>query len=120
MKCDLCGAWEVAWVGPYGNLTGTKCRACGGTNCQVVEPTPPESACNSLLDGPEVDYPLTEEAMVNVRAAAILRALEDWRQGSEVVHRHDCGQQSGYACTCGLKAFMDRWTRLKDEEDKAV
>ncbi len=36
MQCRLCGKWEVGWVGPYGALTGTKCKACGGENCQVV------------------------------------------------------------------------------------
>lgn len=37
MKCRLCGRWEVAWVGPCGNLTGTECKACGGKNCQVIQ-----------------------------------------------------------------------------------
>jgi hypothetical protein len=77
MKCDLCGAWEVAWVGPCGNLTGTKCKACGGTNCQVVEPKPPVSSCNSLLACPGCG---AEELDIGGNVA-----------GGKFVRCHECG-----------------------------
>lgn len=37
MVCGNCGKIGIHWVGPWGNLTGTECPHCGGTNCQIVE-----------------------------------------------------------------------------------
>jgi hypothetical protein len=38
MICSLCDRYGIRWVGPFGNLTGTECPHCGGTNCQKPEP----------------------------------------------------------------------------------
>jgi hypothetical protein len=35
-------------VGPFGNLTGTECPHCGGTNCQI-EPQP-DDHCSECGD----------------------------------------------------------------------
>lgn len=37
MVCSICNKIGIHWVGPCGNLTGTKCPHCGGTNCQRCE-----------------------------------------------------------------------------------
>lgn len=38
MICERCGRAGIRWVGPWGNLTGTECPHCGGTNCQAPDP----------------------------------------------------------------------------------
>jgi hypothetical protein len=35
MMCGNCNQYGIHWVGPLGNLTGTKCPHCGGTNCHM-------------------------------------------------------------------------------------
>lgn len=37
MICERCGRTGIRWVGPWGNLTGTECPHCGGTNCQAPD-----------------------------------------------------------------------------------
>ena len=37
MICGNCNQIGIRWVGPIGNLTGTQCPHCGGTNCQMVD-----------------------------------------------------------------------------------
>ncbi|MFK3971068.1 hypothetical protein ACI2KS_10115 [Pseudomonas sp. NPDC087358] len=34
MICGNCNKFGIRWVGPFGNLAGTECPHCGGTNCQ--------------------------------------------------------------------------------------
>lgn len=35
MMCGNCNRYGIHWVGPLGNLSGTKCPHCGGTDCQI-------------------------------------------------------------------------------------
>jgi uncharacterized protein (DUF983 family) len=48
MICSKCNRFGIHWIGPYGNLTGTKCPHCGGENCQEdVQPVDQCSECGS-------------------------------------------------------------------------
>ena len=48
MICGNCDRIGIHWVGPYGNLTGTKCPRCGGTNChRDLQPEERCSECGS-------------------------------------------------------------------------
>lgn len=59
MICGNCNKIGIHWVGPYGNMTGTKCPHCGGTNCQLADqshPDEPETAtCGCGAQG-EVNF----------------------------------------------------------------
>lgn len=48
MICGNCNRIGIHWVGPYGNLTGTKYPHCGGQNCQREERS--EDACSECGD----------------------------------------------------------------------
>ncbi|RON33686.1 hypothetical protein [Pseudomonas brassicacearum] len=48
MICNNCNRLGIHWVGPYGNLTGTKCPHCSGTNCQ--RDVQPEAADEEEVD----------------------------------------------------------------------
>ncbi len=37
MICGNCGLVGIRWMGPFSNLTHTKCPHCGGINCQEVD-----------------------------------------------------------------------------------
>lgn len=61
MICANCNQTGIRWVGPFGNLTGTKCPHCGGKNCQR-EPEPEDdeeeaetSTCGCGATG-EINY----------------------------------------------------------------
>lgn len=59
MICGNCNQAGIHWVGPYGNLTGTRCPHCGGENCQRVDQPEPEeietATCGCGATG-EVNY----------------------------------------------------------------
>lgn len=45
MICGNCNTYGIHWVGPFGNLTGTKCPNCGGENCQIDDQSEVCSEC---------------------------------------------------------------------------
>lgn len=48
MICSNCNRIGIHWVGPLGNLTGTRCPHCGGENCQrEFEPVDQCRECGS-------------------------------------------------------------------------
>lgn len=65
MVCSNCNQAGIRWVGPFGNLTGTECPHCGGTNCQrmdQLEEEEPELAdCGCGARG-EINYDDEHEA----------------------------------------------------------
>ncbi|MGV6396941.1 hypothetical protein ACTUVN_002636 [Pseudomonas caspiana] len=58
MICDNCNQSGIRWVGPLGNLTGTECPHCGGTNCQREEQPEEEEVqcgCGRKYGSPNFD-----------------------------------------------------------------
>ena len=61
MICGNCNKIGIHWVGPCGNLTGTKCPHCDGENCQIVDPQEEEEeeevmcGCGSERGVPNAD-----------------------------------------------------------------
>lgn len=49
MLCQICGHDEVEWTGPLTNLSGTKCKHCGGVNCHVVYDEPKEEIDEDIV-----------------------------------------------------------------------